>query len=377
MTEGKNRLAVSAGHICLDITPAIAQNKRYDNIAEYLIPGRLIPVGKPDIHTGGSVGNTGLAMKILGANVKLMGKVGNDDFGRLVLEQLKEHGAGEGMIIADGDETSYSVVLSVAGIDRIILHDSGANNTFCMDDVDFELVSQASLFHFGYPSIMSSMYRDNGKQLLMLMKKVKEMGVATSMDMAIVDEDSEAGQADWENIVRQIIPYVDIFAPSVEELAFLIDRPRYHEWLERSQGRDITEILSIEKDVHPLAEKLLSWGAKVVLIKCGTPGLYLRTGSAEQISRIGGGLAGEMKDWADREYFERSYKPERVLSGTGAGDTSIAAFLCAILEGCSWEESLHLAAGTGASCVAAYDALSGLKSFAELREHIAAGWEKL
>lgn len=377
MTEKKKRLAISAGHICLDITPAISQSKKYNNIAEYLIPGRLIPVGKPDIHTGGSVGNTGLAMKLLGADVKLMGKVGNDDFGRLVLEQLKEHDAGDGMIVADGDETSYSVVISVAGIDRIILHDSGANNTFGMEDVDFELVSQASLFHFGYPSVMESMYRDNGRQLLMLMKKVKEMGVATSMDMAIVDEDSESGRTDWESIVRQIIPYVDIFAPSVEELAFLIDRPRYHEWLRRSQGRDITEILSIEEDVRPLAEKLLGWGAKVVLIKCGTPGLYLRTGSAERIAGIGGGLALDMRDWADQEYFERSYKPERVLSGTGAGDTSIAAFLCAILEGCSWEESLHLAAGTGASCVAAYDALSGLKSFDELRKHIADGWEKL
>ena len=377
MTEQKKRFAVSAGHICLDITPAIAQNRRYNNISEYMVPGRLIPVGKPDIHTGGSVGNTGLAMKVLGADVKLMGKVGNDDFGRLVLEQVKEYGAGDGMIMADGDETSYSVVVSVAGIDRIILHDSGANNTFCMTDIDFDLVRQASLFHFGYPSIMASMYQNEGQQLVMMMKKVKEMGVATSMDMAIVDEDSEAGQADWEKIIRRVIPYVDIFAPSVEELAFLIDRPRYHEWLERSQGRDITEIISVEKDVRPLAEKLLKWGAKIILIKCGAPGLYFRTGSAEQISQVGGNLSLGVCAWADCEYFERSYKPERILSGTGAGDTSIAAFLCAVLEGCPWEECLHLAAGTGASCVAAYDALSGLKSFSELREKIAAGWEKI
>ena len=83
-----------------------------------------------------------------------------------------------------------------------------------------------------------------------------------------------------------------------------------------------------------------------------------------------------MTDWADQEHFEKSYRPERVLSGTGAGDTSIAAFLCAVLEGCPWQECLQLAAGTGASCVAAYDALSGLKSFDELRKKIAAGWEK-
>ncbi len=151
MKERAKRKAISAGHICLDITPAISQNKSYQNIGEYLIPGRLIPVGKPDIHTGGSVGNTGLAMKVLGADVKLMGKVGTDDFGKLVLSQLKEYGVESGMIVAEGDETSYSVVISVAGIDRIILHDSGANNTFTMEDIDFDLVRDASLFHFAIP----------------------------------------------------------------------------------------------------------------------------------------------------------------------------------------------------------------------------------
>ena len=81
-------------------------------------------------------------------------------------------------------------------------------------------------------------------------------------------------------------------------------------------------------------------------------------------------------DWADREGFEKSYVPEKILSGTGAGDTSIAAFLTAMLEGYPFERVLQLAAGTGASCVASYDALSGLKSFKELEEKIDAGWEK-
>jgi len=68
--------------------------------------------------------------------------------------------------------------------------------------------------------------------------------------------------------------------------------------------------------------------------------------------------------------------PEKVLSGTGAGDTSIAAFLTAVLEGYSLEDTMHLAAATGASCVEAYDALSGLKSFEELKRKIEAGWKK-
>ena len=80
--------------------------------------------------------------------------------------------------------------------------------------------------------------------------------------------------------------------------------------------------------------------------------------------------------WENREGFEKSYKPKRVLSGTGAGDTTIAAFLLAALEGYSLELCLHLAAATGASCVEAIDALGGLKSFEELLRKIHDGWEK-
>ena len=162
MGKAKRR-AVAAGHICLDITPSISQERSFQNIGECLLPGHLVPVGRPDIHIGGSVGNTGLAMKLLGADVKLMGKVGEDDFGRLVLSGLETYGAGEGMQIAPGEETSYSVILSVAGIDRVILHDSGTNHTFDLEDVDFDLVKGASLFHFGYPPVMRGMYREIGR----------------------------------------------------------------------------------------------------------------------------------------------------------------------------------------------------------------------
>ena len=74
---------IVAGHICVDITPAI-QGKIVNKIQELLIPGKLIEVGNATVSTGGAVANTGLAMKILGANVSLMGKIGNDAFGEIV-----------------------------------------------------------------------------------------------------------------------------------------------------------------------------------------------------------------------------------------------------------------------------------------------------
>jgi sugar/nucleoside kinase (ribokinase family) len=75
-------------------------------------------------------------------------------------------------------------------------------------------------------------------------------------------------------------------------------------------------------------------------------------------------------------HFEKSYRPDRICSATGAGDTAIAAFLYAVMQGCDWAKCVQLSAAEGASCVETYDSLSGLRSLEELEEKIAGGWEK-
>ena len=373
--ENREPKMIAAGHVCLDITPAFPE-KKVEQISDVLIPGRLIQMGAADVHTGGSVANTGLALKILGADVSLMGKIGKDAFGELVYSAFKEYGAEQGLIQSADVNTSYSVVVAPRGVDRIFLHCSGANNEFYEKDLDYAAVAEADLFHFGYPPLMASMFANGGEELVKMFRKVKELGVLTSMDMASVDENSPAGQQDWDAILQKVLPFVDFFVPSVEELAFMIDRERFCEWQERAAGKDVTSVLDVEQDIRPLADKLLSYGCKVVLIKCGAPGLFLATASEEKLQEMEDVLGGGAAAWADVAVFEKSYQPDRILSGTGAGDTSIAAFLYAVMKGYSYQKTLQLATGTGASCVAAYDALSGLKSFAELEEKIANGWKK-
>ena len=346
---------IVAGHICLDITP-VFQSEKPQPLAQILTPGKLIHMRGVNINTGGAVANTGLALKILGADVELMGKVGDDAFGRIILERLDQYGLREGMIVSPDSGTSYSVVIAPPGTDRIFLHDPGANDTFRVADMDFTKIAGADFFHFGYPPIMRHMYANGGEELTEIFRRVKAAGLTTSLDMAAVDPASEAGKADWAAILRKVLPYVDYFVPSAEELCFMADRPRYEDWLHRANGGDVTAVLRVEDDIHPLVEKVLAMGARNLLIKCGAPGLYFTDGTIER--------------------FEQSYKPDRVLSGTGAGDTSIAAFLKARMDGCPIEDCLRYAAATGASCVEAYDALSGLRSFAELDRKIQAGWEK-
>lgn len=153
---------IVAGHICLDITP-IFQSDRAQPLSQVLIPGKLVQMKDVNINTGGAVANTGLALKLLGADVELMGKVGDDEFGRIVLDRLRAYGVEEGsMIVSPDSGTSYSIVIAPPGTDRIFLHNPGANDTFRARDLDFAKIARADFFHFGYPPIMRHMYEDGG-----------------------------------------------------------------------------------------------------------------------------------------------------------------------------------------------------------------------
>lgn len=365
---------IAAGHICIDVTPVFSGDTYCDKISDLLEPGKLIHVNPADVHTGGSVANTGLALKILGANVQLLGKIGNDAFGAMIQEVVKSYGA-DSLIVDENSSTSYSVVLAVPGIDRIFLHNPGANDTFSKEDIPGEVLKDAALFHFGYPPLMKKVYENDGEELVNMFKQMKEHGIATSLDMAAVDPNSDAGRADWEKILRRVMPYTDFFVPSFEELCFMLNRSRYEDL--KTESGDITAGLDMERDVKPLGQKLLSMGAKVVLIKCGTAGMYYCTASQEKLEQVGEALKLDTARWANQEGIQPCFKADQVLSGTGAGDTSIAAFLLAVLEEKEPAECAALAAAEGACAVTSYDALSGLRPLPELEARIASGWKTL
>ncbi|MCQ4978660.1 carbohydrate kinase family protein [Blautia producta] len=367
---------IVAGHACLDITPLFPQNQQAAKLGNILSPGKLIQMEGVDIHAGGAVSNTGMAMKMLGADVCLMAKTGSDEFGKIISDIYAAQGADSGIIVQEGQNTSYSVVFALPGIDRIFLHDPGCNHTFSFEDLPKEKLLGTDLFHFGYPPLMKKMYEDTGSELVRMMKYMKAQGTATSLDLAFVDGESDAGAADWKEILSRVLPYVDFFVPSIEELCFMLDRDRYEAWKTKAGDEDISFSLDVQRDIRPLADKCMELGAKVLLLKCGAPGLYYRTTEVKRLEGLETALGISAEDWSDREGFEASYQPERVLSGTGAGDTTIAAFLTAMLEGYPFEMCIHLAAAEGASCVEAYDALGGIRPLKELASRIEKGWKK-
>jgi len=214
--------AVVAGHICLDIIPRIPGG----NVQARLTPGALIEIGAALLSTGGPVSNTGRNLHTLGIDTRLMGKVGDDPFGRIILDLIRAQNPAlvQNMIVVPGEVSSYSIVLSPPDADRSFLHCPGANHTFGADDLDCYVLRDVRLFHFGYPPVMERMYLDDGAELETMFRCAKETGVITSLDMAMPDPQGPSGRVDWRRILKRTLPYVDIFLPSLDELLVMLRR---------------------------------------------------------------------------------------------------------------------------------------------------------
>ncbi|HEY0007382.1 MAG TPA: carbohydrate kinase family protein, partial [Tepidisphaeraceae bacterium] len=359
---------VVAGHVCLDIIPHLTGPADVG-------PGRLLNIGPASISTGGAVANTGIALHRLGVPVRLMGKVGDDLFGRAVLDVLRNSAPhlADGMIVTAGEATSYSIVISPPGVDRSFLHCPGANDTFDAGDVRYDARDGARLLHFGYPPIMRRMRIEGGEQLRQMFESARAAGLATSLDLCQPDPDSEAGKTDWAILLTRVLPLVDVFLPSIEELLFMLDKPSHA----RLAGGAVLRVVASRSLLRKLADRLTNMGAAVVVIKLGEHGLYMRTSTdAGRIAAFCARLGLDAAAWTNREIISPCFRARHVAGTTGSGDCTIAGFLAALLRGESPASAATSAAAVGACSVEAPDATSGIPPWPAVAARVAAGWER-
>jgi sugar/nucleoside kinase (ribokinase family) len=361
---------VVAGHICLDVFPTLAGG------LEHFRPGQTVEAGPVVFATGGPLSNTGLALHKLAVPVRLMGKVGDDLFGQAILRILNERGPdlADGMIVAPGESSSYSIILSTPHADRMLIHAPGCNATFGVDDVPYDTLTGAQHFHFGYPPLMQRMYADNGAELAAIFQRVQQMGLTTSLDLCMPDPESAAGRADWQAILTNTLPYVDVFLPSAEEILFMLHRPLFEQFAALPDTvrplQHITPAL-----VSEMGQQLLAMGAKIVALKLGERGLYLHTASADVLSCMSQYKIA-VAEWSNRELWMPCFAVD-VVGTTGAGDATIAGFLTGFTFGMTPESSLETACAVGACSVEAVDAISGIRTWSQIALRLAKHWPHL
>jgi sugar/nucleoside kinase (ribokinase family) len=352
--------AVVAGHIALDMIPSLPHHAGAQ-MAALLQPGKLTESGPAMITTGGSVANTGIPLHRYGLHVRLLGRTGDDIFGQATATVLRNESPelADGLVVVEGEQSCYTLVFCPAGSDRAFVHYSGPNETFVAADVSDAELAAARLMHFGYPPLMRCMYADEGAELVSLFSRAKSHGCTTTLDMALPDPDAPSGRVDWLTILKRVLPHVDVFLPSLDEILFMLARP------------ETADEISAEL-LEDVAAQLLGMGAGIVVLKLGDQGLYLRT--TTDAARLHGTEASAPA-WVGRQIYATCYEVE-VAGATGAGDCTIAGFLAGLLHGQSPERAVSSATGSGACNVERPDASSGIPDWQTLQARIAAGWPK-
>jgi len=359
-----------AGHICLDIIPEIS-GPEIQRIDDLFKPGKLIQVGAAKISTGGPVSNTGLALAKLGLEVAFMARVGEDPLGKLIFDMLAKDGYADGVHLSKQDRTSYTVAVAPPGIDRIYLHYPGANDQFSSSDLNEQIIEQSRLFHFGYPPLMARCYEDCGETLDRILHIAKSAGATVCLDMALPDPNSAGAKAPWKEILEKVLPHVDIFMPSIEEVLFMLDREVYFETKQRSGNSDVIDHIEPEIYSH-LAHDILDMGTQIVVFKTAHRGYYILTDNVECLERIATGPS-DLENWSNRELWCPAFRVEKIASATGSGDSSIAGFLAGYLNGQSIEKTLKYANCTGYQNLHALDAVSGIRDWTETTRLIQKG----
>ncbi|MFZ3263389.1 MAG: sugar kinase [Terriglobales bacterium] len=141
----------------------------------------------------------------LGSRVGFVTKVGDDLFGALAAERLRERGVDLARV-AHGAKSGVTLILP-HGHQRHILTYLGTISELRFEDIDLDYLSSARHFH------MSSLFlqRELLPQVPELFRRMKSAGLTTSLDTNDDPEDR------WDKILQEILPHVDILLPNERE----------------------------------------------------------------------------------------------------------------------------------------------------------------
>src|SRR5262249_38747187 len=137
-----------------------------------------------------------------------------------------------------------------------------ANHRFSPADLDDAALRGARLLHLGYPPLMESLYADGGRALAATFARAHELGLLTSLDFALPDADSRAARGAWDEWLARMLPHVDVFLLSMDEMLLLLHRDRSLDLVAAVSSPPVSRVPMPE--VRALAESLLAHGALAV-----------------------------------------------------------------------------------------------------------------
>ena len=209
-------------------------------------------------HPGGAPANFLAALTSFGAKTALIGKVGTDTFGKLLLGTLEKAGIEtKGMVTTDDVFTTLAFVTFDASGDRefAFSRKPGADTTLSFEEIDLSLIDEAKVFHFGTLSLTDEPARSATYQAVAY---AKSKGKLITYDPNL----RKPLWKDLEEAKKQLLwglEQADVVKISDEEVEFLFG-------LEPETGA---------------AHILEHYGVKLVFVTCGAEGCFFKNAVAQ------------------------------------------------------------------------------------------------
>lgn len=190
----------------------------------YNIPeiGKEQKAGKMSLTLGSSSAIFASNISSLGSGTVFCGKIGTDQFGKLVTDTLKQkHVNTDFLIIDDHLQTGATSVYNYSG-DRMMVTFPGAMESFTVEEIPDELFEKSRHLH------TSSIFLQPGikQNILSLFQKAKKYGLSTSLDIQWDPKE------EWDLNLVELLPFLDFFLPNAQEAVNLTGASGVEEALE-------------------------------------------------------------------------------------------------------------------------------------------------
>ena len=205
----------------------------------------------------GGAGNVAVGLSSLGAKVSFIGKAGNDLFGKLYFENLKENNVNAQIIIDQLAPTGSVLVFVHDSSERSFIVFRGANDNLAIGDIDKlrELIQQSTFLYVNGLSIVNSPQRDAVLHAVELCRKYKCKVIFDPGAHNLIIKNPE--------LFQKLLDNCDVFTPNLAEASAI------------SNAHDNAEIIAKLREKAPLTA-----------LKCGQEGCILF--SAEKVLKIPG-----------------------------------------------------------------------------------------
>lgn len=266
-----------------------------------------------DLEMGGSCCLFAAQAAKLGLKVAILGRVGDDVFGQLIIDTLSAAGVDTRHLTVDRDLPTGLTVHLVQEDDRAMLTCFGSLNALTRDDVTDDILASARHLHYG------SLYLHTGllPYWVEILRRAKRLGLTVSLDTNWDPNER------WDYDLADALPYVDVMLPNAQEAIHLGGRADFMSAV--AVLRERVPLLVVKRD----ADGALAWRAG--------------------------------------EEFRQSVMPAAEGGdGIGAGDSFDAGFLAGWLAGLPLQRCLATACHCGRSVAGASGGLAGQPLRAEI-----------